>query len=218
MLCLVAGSASAGMKAVPMVVHPSDDPREDSPMGRVGETWFSDRIISQLGARGLTLTKRAPGEWRNIDFSATMKNGVITATDGYRVATLKPRREANATIYEGTLGLDWVYPLSIRISREAIDMKWGFYERHLKADQRPQTPPECVSYTAGRNAWSTDDSLEVCGEALDGRSAPVQTLIGFLNNGFRHNQAQAPWFNMSDLDWAPYEVFALSMNLTRSTR
>ncbi len=187
--CLVAVSALA---AAPDKAHPTADPLDDVAMGRVGEIWFSDRIVSQLGASGLEVRKQSYGVWSNVDFRATLSGNTIVVDNGYTHGEFVARREGDVTVYDGTLGLDYRYPVTIRISKQAIDMHWGFYERHLTAEYSPQAPIDCIFYAqrAGPTvAFSINDELQVCGAAIDGTRAPVQTLLGFLTNGFRRFDA-----------------------------
>ena len=186
---LVALSAFA---AAPDRAHPTSDPRDDLAMGRVGETWFSDRIVSQLGAAGLELRKQSYGVWKNVDFSATLQGRTIVVDNGYTRGEFVARREGDTTVFEGTLGLDYRYPATIRISKKAIDMSWGFYQRHLTAEYSPQAPIDCIYYSqrAGPSvAYGINDEIEVCGAAIEGTRAPVQTLLGFLRNGFHRFDA-----------------------------
>lgn len=105
---LVALSAFA---AAPDRAHPTSDPRDDLAIGRVGETWFSDRIVSPL-----------PGDDSHLQEGNRHELGVLsTAPDG-----------------------------------------------------RVLTPGA---------------KIEVCRAAIDGTRAPVQTLLGFLRNGFHRFDA-----------------------------
>lgn len=178
------------------------DPRSDDSMGRVGVVWFSDRIITQQqlgkirpGSGALHLV--GPNSWSDGpgDYTSTIKGDTIYVkgldpTIGF-LATMtgefKLRREGDTNVIEGTWGTDMKkYPVSIRVSRNQLDMSWGFYERHMLAEHSPQAPPECVFFsrrTGGVAVWMSD-AMQVCGCIFDADTPPQQTVIAFLMAGF----------------------------------
>ncbi len=195
-----------------------DDPRFDSAIGRVGNAWFSDRIVvhqvdmnafsgneqwarTTLNAAGSGELHLGPdGDWadRSGDFAASEKGTMVAAkalvlTDSSDLLTsmtgeLQLRRDGDFNVIEGTWGtLLRKYPVSIRYSRERIDMSWGFYERHMVREESPQLAPNCVFYSrrdSGR-AGRASDAIELCGAVFDKSPPRVQTIMVFLMSGFR---------------------------------
>jgi hypothetical protein len=113
--------------------------------------------------------------------------------------TLQLRREGDTTIIEGTWGTALAsYPVVIRYNRSNLDMKWGFYERHLKQERAPQLPDSCLYYSQ-RSVSRQADELELCGSVLDAQPVPIQTVMAFMAVGFRRKNT----FNLEPLPTKP---------------
>jgi hypothetical protein len=166
---------------------PENDPR----IGRVGDVWFSDRVVNlRAGVEG---AKQRDGVWSGT-FDAEYLDGHVDVRShtAPREGSFTVRRDGDATVIEGTWGApSATYPVTIRYTRLAIDMKWGFYERHLKQEDAPQEPEGCIYYSE-RAVSRQSDSLDLCDAVLDARPPPVQTVLAFLFNGFRRAMSPAP--------------------------
>jgi hypothetical protein len=171
------------------------DPRAEGALGRVSSVWFNDRMINRLyGLAEVRLV--GPGRWsdRTGDFTGEISGDrvlakalLITEVQPFSASgELRLRREGDTTVIEGTWGTPVKkYPVLIRYSRQGVDMKWGFYERHLKVERAPQLPPGCVFYAQWASPSRMSDQLQLCGVVLDPEPPPVQTVLSFLIVGFR---------------------------------
>ncbi len=162
------------------------DPRDDQARGRVGRVWFSDRIVNDQGSLGAL--KRTPEGWTLAggDSSARLADGRVELHLPPNSGVFNVRREGTTTVIEGDWGTTLAsYPVSIRYDRAHLDMKWGFYERHLLQEYAPQLAPGCVYYSE-RNGTAQADQLELCGAVFETPLPPrVQTVAAFLLQGFR---------------------------------
>lgn len=176
------------------LVRAPQDPRLDAAVGRVAAVWFSDRIInSQESQAQLKLV--TPGQWRDRsgDFTASVEGDTVrvTAVDYSMPAPrlageFKLRREGDANVIEGTWGTALKqYPVTIKFSKKAVDMKWGFYERHLVVEKAPQLAENCVFYAQWASASRLSDELQLCGAVFDPDAPRAQTVLAFLLGGFR---------------------------------
>ena len=167
--------------------------------GRVGNVWFTDALVSTSQAIDLRmkLPRRAPGDWRDStgDMEARVEGEQVVARM-YKVDTgsmpmvfsgsLRVKHADGVTTIEGEWGTQQQKnPVRITLSPEALDMKWGFYERHLKAEPAPQLQEGCRFYAQKAGGTAYSDALEVCGGVLSATPPPVQTVMAFLANGFR---------------------------------
>lgn len=171
------------------------DPRLDDAIGRVDDVWFSDRIINRQG-NPAQLKLVSPGKWSDGsgDFTASTDAERVRATAmDYSSGTalnasgeFQLKREGEVTIIEGSWGTTVKkYPVTIRFSRKAVDMQWGFYERHLVAEKSPQVAPGCVYFAQWASVSRLSDELQVCGVMFDPRPPQVQTVLAFVLSGFR---------------------------------
>ena len=171
------------------------DPRLDDAIGRVGDVWFSDRIINRQNSPA-QLKLVSPGKWSDSsgDFTASTDAERVwaTAMDYSSGAAINAsgefelKREGEITTIVGTWGTSVkTYPVTIRFSKKAVDMTWGFYERHLVVEQSPQVAPGCVYFAQWASISRLSDELQVCGVMFDARPPQVQTVMAFVLSGFR---------------------------------
>ncbi len=166
--------------------------------GNVGGVWFTETLITTNEAERLgKLTQRAPGLWRDeqgdfegqIDGERVLARIYSTETGGTPLplsGAFTISHEAGVTTIEGTWGTSaQSYPVSVRLSATQLDMQWGFYERHLKAEPAPQMAQGCVFFAQQAGPTSYSDMLQVCGATLSPSPPPVQTVVAFLMTGFR---------------------------------
>lgn len=172
-----------------------DEVHPEEAIGRVGNVWFSHRVVNRLN-NNVRLRLVAPGRWTDAAGNYTAKEDgervVATALD---LAQSQPlalsgeltlRREGDVTVIEGTWGTSVKkHPVTIRFSKQAVDMTWGFYERHLKVERAPQLDADCVYYAQWASPTRQSDALQLCGEALSANPPRVQTVMAFLLSGFR---------------------------------
>lgn len=169
--------------------------RPQDAIGRVGNVWFSHRIVNRID-NNMRLRLTAPGQWSDLAGNYTAREDgeriLATALDlGQRPplalsGDFRVRRDGDVTVIEGTWGTAVKkHPVSIRYSRQAVDLTWGFYERHLKVERAPQLDEGCVYYAQWASPTRQSDALQLCGAVLDEHAPRVQTVMGFLLTGFR---------------------------------
>lgn len=193
---------STSLVNAPVVLASTKDPREDDAIGRVGYAWFGEKTV------GGYLNEVGPGLWRwkgesRITYDGKtmqVEQGLVLPALGAEAqvepyhGTFTMRREGASTVIEGMWGTALhSYPVLIRYSRATIDMKWGFYERHLVQAKSPQLQKGCV-YFANQTpgAMHYNDELNVCGAVFDEAPPPVQTMMAFLWTGFRRSLLVKP--------------------------
>lgn len=168
----------------------ASDAVNDPPLGRVGGIWFNENVVTtQDPTDGFRVRALAPGVWGRDDKTYTQEGEIIRVSSNTSSGEFRFKRERGALIFEGSYGLDFKYPVRIRLSRAAIDMSWGFYQRHLTADKWPQSPDDCIDFVdqAAGMPMVFDDSLQVCGAVLERETPVIPILIAFLGNGFSRN-------------------------------
>lgn len=177
------------------LVAEARDARSGAAIGRVGSVWFTDRIVNRQDTN-VQLKLVAPGKWsdRAGDYTASVEGDRVMAT-ALDLTQPQPlalsgefrfRRDGDATLIEGTWGTAVKkHPVSIRFSRTAVDLTWGFYERHLKVEKAPQLAAHCVYYAQWASPTRRSDELQVCGVVFDADAPRVQTVLAFVLSGFR---------------------------------
>ena len=175
-----------GVAPGPPGLHPEELPTElADATGRIDAAWFNDAVVEDASAR---LYRRNPSRWsdRSGDQVVTVRGDALHVQLGATTGDFTWRRDQEAIVIAGPWGLQRKYDVAIRLSRDALDMTWGFYERHLVREDAPQVEPGCVRFRQYKNAViSPSDTMYVCGTPLTAQAPPVQTLVGLLLAGFR---------------------------------
>lgn len=190
------------------VTSPEPHARNDVPEGRVGRVWYSQRIITESasgslrpGSGQLHRTSDRSFSDRQGDSRSTLGPGNVIRVKGFDLGSgtfgmtgdFTFHREGETNVYQGTWGGDLKYDEVIKVSRSRVDRSWGFWQRHLEAVTRPQTPPGCVSFEnrngvpASALAAPVNDALLICGSVFDLDAPPQQVLMSFLMAGFRRS-------------------------------
>ena len=169
--------------------------------GRVNAVWFTDSLLSVFETKvGGKLSRRSPGEWRDAarDIEARVEGDRIVArlfkADTGSAAVMLTGEftvghEGDVTTIEGNWGTAMArYPVLITVSPKQLDMKWGFYERHLKQEPSAQLAEDCRFYGEKASLTEYRDRVELCGAVLSATPPPVQTVMAFLVSGFRRGE------------------------------
>lgn len=187
---LLASGASLGAPGL----HPEEKPNElADALGKLDGAWFNESVVEDGTMR---LYRRNPSRWsdRTGDRSVTVLGDTLRIKLGAMTGDLTVRREGDVLIIEGPWGLQKKFNASIRLSPSALDMTWGFYERHLVREESPQVEAGCFRYRQYKNTnQSPSDTAYVCGQARSAVAPAVQTVVGLLLSGFhRAPQGHAP--------------------------
>jgi hypothetical protein len=207
MLALGIGLHGAGTVELSDVVFEQVSPQVESTSGvrqtdgRVNSVWFTDSLLTVFQSKvGGKLSRRSPGDWRDDarDVEARIEGERVVARlfkadTGSSAVMLTGEftidHEAGVTTIEGTWGTVVArYPVLITISQKQLDMKWGFYERHLKQEPSAQLAPDCRFYGEKASLTQFSDRVELCGAVLSATPPPVQTVMAFLVTGFRRGE------------------------------
>jgi hypothetical protein len=187
---------------VTTIAQEAVDPRWEGALGRVSSVWFNDRMVNRLFGYG-EVRLVSPGRWsdRSGDFGGEVDGDrvlahalILTEVSPLAVSgEFRLRREGDVNVIEGTWGsVLKKYPVLIRYSRQAVDMKWGFYERHMKVEYAAQLASGCVFYAQWASPSRMSDQLQLCGVVFDSSPPPVQTVLAFLITGFRRMDTGIP--------------------------
>ncbi|MFZ5438437.1 MAG: hypothetical protein ACOZQL_00445 [Myxococcota bacterium] len=166
--------------------------------GRVDDVWFTGDELNtnQNGQLRLKLLRRAPGQWADSenDAEVTVEGDRVRArlfsalngTPQLFTGDFVLKHRGGVTTIEGEWGTALArYPLTVSLTSTKLDMKWGFYERHLMAEPAPQLREGCVFFAQRASATGYSDALEVCGAMLSPTPPPATTVMAFLMEGFR---------------------------------
>lgn len=166
--------------------------------GRVSSVWFTEDLVtaSQV-TMGRRLSRQSPGVWsdREGDISAEVvgdhvKAKLFDSNSGNVPAVLEGEltltHSNGVTTIEGTWGSRFAsYPVRITYSKTQVDMKWGFWERHMRMIPAPQLQKGCVFYAQVASPTRFSDSMELCGGVLSATPPTIPTVMSFLLMGFR---------------------------------
>ncbi|MGE6761132.1 AraC family transcriptional regulator [Corallococcus interemptor] len=157
--------------------------KANTPLGRVGTAWFDTQRVQTA-----TPLLRGKGpSWKGESGDELFEHGIeVNGTYERRELSVKVRAGGAATLIEGTWGGE---PLSIRLTPDALRIRWGTDNQQFDRDMGASTQKGCNVYrqTAGR---FEQQRLEVCGVALATRPPLTQLVAAFLSGGVRAGPSQ----------------------------
>ncbi|RKH43125.1 AraC family transcriptional regulator [Corallococcus sp. AB049A] len=152
--------------------------KANTPLGRVGTAWFDTQRVQTA----TPLVRGKGPSWKGEFGDELFEHGIeVNGTYERRDLSVKVRAGGSATLIEGTWGGE---PLSIRLTPDALRIRWGTDHQQFDRDTGASTPKGCNVYrqTAGR---FEQQRLEVCGVALATRPPLTQLVAAFLSGGVR---------------------------------
>ncbi|MCY1030964.1 AraC family transcriptional regulator [Corallococcus sp. BB11-1] len=157
--------------------------RKNMPLGRVGHFWFdSERVETNT-----PLVRGKGSTWKGSFGDELFEHGIeVNGTYEVRELEVKVRAGGAATLIEGSWGGSPVY---VRLSADALVMRWGPSQRTLRRDPALSTEKGCNAYVQGHGG-RVEDRVDVCGVALATRPPLTQLVAAFLSVGFRGRSDQ----------------------------